>query len=73
MKPLYFGKKKYTQCFHECPKCHMIVRQQTFPKQRYIEIKEYHCLICNIPMKRNLIRIEGDLPLLETYQWKTVA
>jgi hypothetical protein len=71
MKPKYFKKKEYTQCFHECPKCHLIIRQQTMPNQRYIELKEYHCLIYNLSMKRNLIIIQGDLPLQESYVWKT--
>lgn len=72
MKPKYFKKKEFTQCFHECLKCHKIIRQQTMPNQSYIQIKEYHCLICNQIMKRNLIIVKGDLPLKETYVWKTV-
>ena len=73
VKPRYFKSKEYTQCFHECPNCHLIVRQQTMPNQRYIQLKEYHCLVCNTLMKRNLILIEGALPLKEFHQWKTVS
>ncbi len=64
-----YPKRPSLTVFYDCPKCKLVVRQQTFPNQKYYKVETYMCVKCNLMLTPHIINNQGDLPLEHTAQW----